>query len=348
MKKHLIGDAKRYFKPVQVTSGAQYTYTAYYKSNVPTQLVAQYANGSGAVSYVLLKAVPLSTTWKQISVTFTVPKNVKSMTILHIIKRNGYLATDNFSLTGKDATPPAIPLSISISSPVSGATVSGTIVLASQVSGSAIQSVQYKLDGNNIGSGVTVAPYSLSRNTTGVASGQHILTAVVKNASGTTVTSTPVSIVVNNTSTPPPPPPVIPLAITITSPVSGAVIAGSAVLSSQVSGSAIQGVQYKLNGNNIGAKVTVPPYSLNWSSTGVADGKYTLTAVLSNMSGATVTSAPVSITVTNTPPPPPPVLPNLIANPGFETPASGDSTRPDQWFTTKIGNNDASFTYLNT
>lgn len=207
VRRYVSGEAKWMFDPVVVQPRAQYTYRGYYRSNVPTQLYAQYTTASGVVTNKLLKAVPLSTTWKQVSVTFTVPLNVTSLRVSHLIKRNGYLATDNFSLTGKDTTPTPLPLTISITSPLSGEVVSGSVLLTVAASGSALQGVQYKIDGTNIGSQVTTFPYSLNWDTTSIGNGQHTLTAVVSTVSGATTTSQPVTVVVTNTVTPPPPPP---------------------------------------------------------------------------------------------------------------------------------------------
>lgn len=207
MKKHVSGEAKWMFDPITVQPREQYTYRSYYRANVPTQLYAQYTTASGAVTNKLLKAVPLSTRWKQVSVTFTVPVNVTSLRISHLIKRNGYLATDDFSLTGKDTTPTPIPLTVTITSPLSGATLSGSVLLNVTASGSSLQGVQYKIDGTNIGSQVTIPPYSLNWDTTSIGDGQHTLTAVVSTTSGVSVTSQPITIVVVNTVTPPPPPP---------------------------------------------------------------------------------------------------------------------------------------------
>jgi hypothetical protein len=87
--------------------------------------------------------------------------------------------------------------SVSITSPVSGATVSGTITVIASVS-SGIGSVQFLLDSADLGMLVTTSPYSTSWNTTTVADGTHTLTASAKDNSGITVTSAPVTVAVAN------------------------------------------------------------------------------------------------------------------------------------------------------
>jgi hypothetical protein len=86
---------------------------------------------------------------------------------------------------------------ISISSPASGATVSGTVTVTTTVS-SNTTSVQFKVDGANSGAAVTAAPFSHTLNTTALANGSHTLTVVASNSANQSTTSTPVVITVNN------------------------------------------------------------------------------------------------------------------------------------------------------
>jgi hypothetical protein len=53
---------------------------------------------------------------------------------------------------------------VAITSPSSGATVSGTVTVSTSVSANTT-SVQFKMDGNNTGAAVTTAPFSFSLNT---------------------------------------------------------------------------------------------------------------------------------------------------------------------------------------
>src|SRR5271156_2868516 len=105
--------------------------------------------------------------------------------------------------------PPVInPPAISITAPVAGATVSGTIIASATASdaNTTISSVQWQLDGpngTNLGSDTT-SPYTETINTAPLANGVHTLTAIATNAQGQATTSTGVAITVNNTVTPPP------------------------------------------------------------------------------------------------------------------------------------------------
>lgn len=108
--------------------------------------------------------------------------------------------------TSADKGAGPVPPSVSITSPVSGATVSGTITVSVSVSTN-ITSVQFDIDGSSAGPAVTSTPFSFSLNTTTLSNGSHLLTAVASTAAGQTATSAGVSINVNNVPAAPPPPP---------------------------------------------------------------------------------------------------------------------------------------------
>src|SRR5438552_7258461 len=95
-------------------------------------------------------------------------------------------------------------LIVTVTSPASGSTVSGTVpVTASVTSVGAltVAGVQFKLDGNNLGAEDTTAPYSVSWNTTTASNGSHTLTAVARDSLGMLWTSDPVTVRVFNDAT---------------------------------------------------------------------------------------------------------------------------------------------------
>ena len=103
---YVDGDAKWAFDPVAVTGGNKYIFSDYYKSNVSTNIVAQYMTAGGAVSYQWLGTVTPSTSWKLAAYYVTPPVGTTRMTVLHVIGANGYLSTDNFKLM--PATTPVV------------------------------------------------------------------------------------------------------------------------------------------------------------------------------------------------------------------------------------------------
>jgi hypothetical protein len=95
-------------------------------------------------------------------------------------------------------TPPAPP-SISLTAPSAGQTVVGTIPVsagASSIVG--IAGVQFMVDGTNLGSEVTAAPYTASWNTASTVNGPHALTAVARDTRGIVTTSSAVTVTVSN------------------------------------------------------------------------------------------------------------------------------------------------------
>src|SRR2546422_1973187 len=99
-------------------------------------------------------------------------------------------------------------------------------------------------------------------------------------------------------------PDVTPPTVSISVPANGATVSGTAVT---VSASAsdnvgVAGVQFSLDGVNLGAEDTVAPYSASWNTTLATSGTHSLTAVARDAAGNTASSAAVSVTVDNTPP----------------------------------------------
>ncbi len=91
-------------------------------------------------------------------------------------------------------------LSVSVVAPLKGAAVSGAAVpLAAQTtSGVAIASVQFEMDGAGLGPPLTAPAYSILWDTTTVADGAHVLTAVARDLSGNLARSSPVAVTVKN------------------------------------------------------------------------------------------------------------------------------------------------------
>jgi len=102
-----------------------------------------------------------------------------------------------YTLPVADTTAPAV----AIAAPINNATVLGTAVpvSATATDGVGVTGVQFKLDGANLGSEDTTSPYSINWNTTTIANGSHVLTAVARDAAGNATTSAAVTVNVSNT-----------------------------------------------------------------------------------------------------------------------------------------------------
>lgn len=88
--------------------------------------------------------------------------------------------------------------------------------------------------------------------------------------------------------------------VSLTAPASGASLTGTTTLSATATDNvAVSSVQFKVDGTNIGTADTTSPYSVSWDTTSIANGAHTLTAVATDSSGNSTTSASVAVTVTN-------------------------------------------------
>jgi len=196
---------------------------------------------------------------------------------------NGYVIADAIRLVSTNVAP-----TVSITAPAGGSTFNAPanipVTATAADSDGTVTQVEFFANGNPIGV-ATSAPYTV--NWSGVAAGLYSLTAAATDNSGATTASAPVAIVVNAGP-----------AVSITSPASGATFNAPASVTVSATASDPDGtiaqVAFFANGNPIGAATTAP-YSVNW--TGVGAGAYSLTAIATDNSGATMSSAAVPITV---------------------------------------------------
>jgi hypothetical protein len=107
-------------------------------------------------------------------------------------------------------------------------------------------------------------------------------------------TSTGVIVNVNNDLVSP--------TIGITAPAAGTVAGNVDITADAGDNIAVMGVQFLLNGNNLGSEDQTAPYSFTWNTNNVTDGNYTLTARARDAAGNTTTSTQVIVNVLNHPP----------------------------------------------
>jgi hypothetical protein len=119
--------------------------------------------------------------------------------------------------------------------------------------------------------------------------------------------------------------------VAINSPAAGSgALSGTVTLTAAAADNVgVAGVQFRLDGAALGAELTAAPYTMNWDSTGTANGTHTLTAVARDAAGNSTVSSPVTVTVTNSaPPPPPPPPPANASGGGGCTMGAVDATDP--------------------
>ena len=84
------------------------------------------------------------------------------------------------------------------------------------------------------------------------------------------------------------------------SALSAGTVSGTIVVTANASDdNAVRGVQFRLDGVNLGAEDTTAPYSVNWDTLTASNGTHTLTALAYDAARNQATSAPVQVVVRN-------------------------------------------------
>ncbi len=128
-------------------------------------------------------------------------------------------------------------------------------------------------------------------------------TLTATNSSGSVTSTATVNVTAPGDTTHP--------TVSITSPAAGATVSGTAVaLSATASDNVgVVGVQFKVDGVNLGAEDTTAPYGATWNSTLASNGTHAVTATARDAAGNFTTSSAVSVTVSNV------VVPSTVATP---------------------------------
>jgi RHS repeat-associated protein len=210
---------------------------------------------------------------------------------------HGYTAraTDNNGVATTSAAVSVIvntPPTVSITAPASGTVFAAPANITITANAADADGTVAKVDfyqGTTLLGTATTAPYSFSW--TNVAAGSYSLTAVATDDRGAATTSSAVSINVN----------ALP-AVSITSPASNAVFSAPATITINASASDADGTVTKVDfyqGATLIGTSTAAPYSATASN--LASGSYGFIAVATDNSGATTTSAVVSVRVNAAP-----------------------------------------------
>lgn len=199
-------------------------------------------------------------------------------------------ASEVASLFSAGDAPPVfdtMPPTITISAPAAGASVTGSVTVAAAAADNVgVAGVQFKLDGVNLGIEDATSPFSVSWNTAQISDGNHVLTAVARDAAGNTAVSSAVTVVVNNAV-------VLPKPVIAAYTASPSVITPnqSATLSWSVSGADSISINQGI-GTVSGTNISVKP---------AATTSYVLTAT--NSSGSVTASTIVTVNPVNPPSP---------------------------------------------
>ncbi|PVZ60827.1 galactose oxidase-like domain-containing protein, partial [Arthrobacter sp. H-02-3] len=186
-----------------------------------------------------------------------------------------------------DTTPPTVPTGLTAT-----ATSANNVNLSWTASTDNVGVTGYRVfrAGSQIGAPATTSFI----DTTATASTTYVYTVKAFDAAGNlSADSTPVSITTPAADT-------IPPTVSLASPANGSTVSGTiAVTATASDDQGVAGVQFKLDGANLSAESTAPPYSVQWDTTTVAGGTHTLTAIARDAAGNTATATAVTVTVSN-------------------------------------------------
>jgi chitodextrinase len=192
-----------------------------------------------------------------------------------------------------DTTPPTV----SVTAPANNSTVAlgttPTLSATATDASSTVTKVEFYVDGALFNTDTT-SPYSATW-TTGVTAGAHTIQAKAYDTFNNVATSSLVNVTVADQTAP---------TVALTAPAAGSFVSGSAVAVTANSSDnvGVVGVQFKLDGVNLGTEDTTSPYSTTWNTSGATNAAHTLTAVARDAAGNTTTSTSVSTTVDNAAP----------------------------------------------
>jgi chitinase len=192
--------------------------------------------------------------------------------------------------------PESAPPVVSITFPANNATLGGTVSVTAVASDNVgVTKVEFYANGT-LQATDTSTPYVYSWNTSSSAAGSYTLMAKAYDAAGNVGQSGNISVTVVKDSTPP--------SVSLTSPKNNAKVSGMVAITASASDNiGVAKVEFYVNKGLISAS-NVAPYSCNWETRSLADGKYTLSAKAYDATGNVGQSSNISVTVSNDTTPP--------------------------------------------
>ncbi len=186
--------------------------------------------------------------------------------------------------TAKDTIPPTI----NIFTPADGSTVSGLVTVDVNANDNvSVSQVTLSANGKLIGSDNT-APYQFSWNTTSVADGSVVLSAIATDAAGNQGTSTNINVTVKNQTTPVTTDNAAPT-VAISKPTNGSTVTGTATIAINANDDvAISKVSLSIDGKLVSA-TTAKTISYSWNTRKIAAGSHSIQATATDTANKTST-----------------------------------------------------------
>jgi Domain of unknown function (DUF1929)/Bacterial Ig domain len=210
------------------------------------------------------------------------------------IKPSGYWVMQLVAFKAGASTSDTTPPTVAITAPTTGATYTTTSPSVT-LGGTAADNVgvtQVSWSSDRGGSGIASGTTSWSTGAVTLLGGTNVLTVSARDAAGNVGAAT-LTVTYNTSDTTPP-------SVNITAPGAGATVSGVVTVSASASDNVgVIGVQFLLDGAALGSEQTGPSYSVSWNTATATNTAHTLTARARDAAGNATTSAPVSVTVSN-------------------------------------------------
>ncbi len=249
-----------------------------------------------------LKEIQIPTSWSDGSIAFTVNQGAfadGATGYIFVTDANGTRNTGYTVTFGSSGTTDKTAPTVSLTAPLSGATVSSNATVTASASDNVgISKVDFYVDSASSTPIATIAtvPYTFTWNTTTATNGTHTLYAKASDAAGNSTTSTGVAVTVSNAvvdSTAP--------TVSISSPASNATLTGSTTVTATASDNVgVTKVDFFVDSTSSTAVYTATssPYSFTWDPSTVANGSHTIYARASDSAGNTgISNVAVTVSV---------------------------------------------------
>ena len=211
------------------------------------------------------------------------------------------------------------PPTVTLTAPGAGAILSNTVaVSATATDNVGVLGVQFQVDGTNLGAEVSSLPYMNSWNTLTVTNGFHIVQAIAQDQAGNRATNG-VSVTVSNAGSGDTQPPTV----TLNAPTAGAILSNTVPVSATATDNVgVLGVQFQVDGANLGSEVPSAPFTNSWNTPNSTNGMHRVQAIARDAAGNRATNG-VSVTVSNAISPPP-IQPVFVGQ-NYATPQASQS-----------------------
>jgi peptidoglycan/xylan/chitin deacetylase (PgdA/CDA1 family) len=102
---YTTGSSEWMFGAIPVNTTAQYKFSDYYESNIPSEVEVMFNMSDGTQLYQELGFPLASTTWKQFTTDFNAPAGAVSFSVYQYISQVGYVTTDDYSIAPYNPVP---------------------------------------------------------------------------------------------------------------------------------------------------------------------------------------------------------------------------------------------------